>query len=212
MANIDLAAVGKNSLKSETGETVELQSLWKDQPVVLFFLRRFGCQICRWIAAEISKLEPDLRASGVALVGIGPEEFGLKEFKDGGFFKGTIYVDEKKKTYKDLGFKRYTAISVVPAAMGKKVRDVAAKAKADGVEGNFSGDLLQSGGMLIVAKGGEKVLLHFIQDSPGDYLPLEDISNAVGISATAKAGQRPVVRHPNDIPHRHPAVKLFAHD
>ncbi|CAF89067.1 unnamed protein product, partial [Tetraodon nigroviridis] len=47
----------------------------------------------------------------------------------------------------------YTAISVVPAAMGKKVRDVAAKAKADGVEGNFSGDLLQSGGMLIVAKG-----------------------------------------------------------
>ncbi|XP_003973388.2 prostamide/prostaglandin F synthase [Takifugu rubripes] len=192
MANIDLAAVGKNSLKSETGETVELQSLWKDQPVVLFFLRRFGCQICRWIAAEISKLEPDLRASGVALVGIGPEEFGLKEFKDGGFFKGTIYVDEKKKTYKDLGFKRYTAISVVPAAMGKKVRDVAAKAKADGVEGNFSGDLLQSGGMLIVAKGGGKVLLHFIQDSPGDYLPLEDISNAVGISATAKAGQRPV--------------------
>lgn len=157
-------------------QNVELQSLWKDQPVVLFFLRRFGCQICRWIAAEISKLEPDLRASGVALVGIGPEEFGLKDFKDGGFFKGckqvthggcrlfhqapvipmksihevttiiphlyelnldeeivklqqlliytiafffpengdnhqlsfvsAIYVDEKKKSYKDLGFKR----------------------------------------------------------------------------------------------------------
>lgn len=69
-------------------QTVELQSLWKDQPVVLFFLRRFGCQVCRWMASEISKLEPDLRASGVALVGIGPEEFGLQEFKDGGFFKG----------------------------------------------------------------------------------------------------------------------------
>lgn len=27
------------------------------------------------------------------------------------------------------------------------------QAKADGIEGNFSGDLLQSGGMLIVAKG-----------------------------------------------------------
>lgn len=40
------------------------------------------------MAAEISKLEPDLTASGVALVGIGPEEFGLKEFKEGGFFKG----------------------------------------------------------------------------------------------------------------------------
>ncbi|KAG8007693.1 Prostamide/prostaglandin F synthase [Nibea albiflora] len=145
MAKVDLAQVGKNSLKSaETGETVELQSLWQDQPVVLFFLRRFGCQICRWMASEISKLEPDLRASRVALVGVGPEEFGLKEFKEGGFFKGSIYIDEQKKTYKDLGFKRYTAVSVVPAALGKKVREIAAKAKADGIQGNFSGDLLQS--------------------------------------------------------------------
>ncbi|XP_041634733.1 prostamide/prostaglandin F synthase [Cheilinus undulatus] len=193
MTNVDLAQVGKNLLKSgETGENVELQSLWQDQPVVFFFLRRFGCQVCRWTASEVSKLEPDLRASGVALVGVGPEEFGLKEFKDGGFFKGSIYVDEQKKTYKDLGFKRYTAISVLPAAIGKKVREVAAKAKADGIQGNFSGDLLQSGGMLIVAKGGEKVLLHFVQESPGDYVPLEDISNALTISTTAKAGEKPV--------------------
>lgn len=193
MTNVDLDQVGENLLKSaETGESVELQSLWQNQPVVFFFLRRFGCQVCRWIASEISKLEPNLRASGVALVGVGPEEFGLKEFKEGGFFKGSIYIDEQKKSYKDLGFKRYTAISLVPAALGKKVRDVAAKAKADGIQGNFSGDLLQSGGMLIVAKGGEKVLLHFIQDSPGDHLPLEDISKALGISAKVEEGQRPV--------------------
>lgn len=193
MANVDLAQIGKNLLKSaETGESVELQSLWQNQPVVLFFLRRFGCQVCRWMAAEISKLEPDLRANGVALVGVGPEEFGVKEFQEGGFLKGSIYIDEEKKNYKALGFKRYTALSVIPAAVGKKVRDVASKAKADGIQGNFSGDLLQSGGMLIVAKGGEKVLLHFIQDSPGDQPPLEEISKALGISAKVKAGERPV--------------------
>lgn len=192
MANIDLAAIGNNLLKSETGENVELMSLWQNQPVVLFFLRRFGCQICRWMASEISKLEPDLKASGVSLVGIGPEEFGLKEFKEGGFFKGSVYIDEKKKSYKDLGFKRYTALSVLPAALGKKVREISAKASAGGIQGNFSGDLLQSGGILIVAKGGEKVLLHFIQDSPGDLVPLEDISKALGISADVKVGQKPV--------------------
>uniref|UniRef100_A0A3Q2VXT7 Prostamide/prostaglandin F synthase n=1 Tax=Haplochromis burtoni TaxID=8153 RepID=A0A3Q2VXT7_HAPBU len=154
MASVDLAKVGKNLLKSdESEEKVELQSLWQDQPVVLFFLRRFGCQVCRWTASEISKLEPDLRANGVALVGVGPEEFGLQEFKQGGFLKGPLYVDEQKKCYKDLGFKRYNALSVVPAALGKKVRDVAAKASAEGIQGNFSGDLLQSGGMVIVAKG-----------------------------------------------------------
>ncbi|KAM4740941.1 prostamide/prostaglandin F synthase isoform 1-T1 [Anableps anableps] len=193
MAKVDLAKVGKNLLKSaDNGEKVELQSLWQNQPVVVFFLRRFGCQVCRWMASEISKLEPDLGANGVSLVGVGPEEFGLQEFKEGGFFKGSIYVDEEKKCYKDLGFKRYTALSVVPAALGKKVRDVSSKASAAGIQGNFSGDLLQSGGMIIVAKGGEKVLLHFVQDSPGDFVPLEDISTALGISATVKAGQKPV--------------------
>ncbi len=49
---------------------------------------------------------------------------------------------------------------------------------------------------IFLCEGGEKVLLHFIQDSPGDLVPLEDISQALGISANVKAGQRPVVRHP----------------
>ncbi|KAK0134488.1 Prostamide/prostaglandin F synthase [Merluccius polli] len=160
---------------------VEVQSLWRGQTAILFFLRRFGCQVCRWTAAEISKLEPDLRANNIALVGIGPEETAL-------------YLDVNKKTYKDLGFKRYTALSLVPAALGKKVRDVSAKASAQGIQGNFSGDLLQSGGMLIVAKGGEKVLLHFVQDSPGDFVPLEDISKALGVSTNAQKGQMPVVK------------------
>lgn len=71
---------------------MELGSLWRDQTVVLFFLRRFGCQICRWTAAEVSKLEKDLKANGVALVGVGPEETGLKEFQEGGFFKGGEFI------------------------------------------------------------------------------------------------------------------------
>ncbi|KAJ3602911.1 hypothetical protein NHX12_030656 [Muraenolepis orangiensis] len=153
---------------------------------------RFGCQVCRWTAAEVSKLEPDLRANSIALVGIGPEETGLQEFRDGGFFKGALYLDEHKKTYKDLGFKRYTALSLVPAALGKKVRDASAKASAQGIQGNFSGDLLQSGGMLIVAKGGEKVLLHFVQNSPGDFVPLENLSKALGVSTNAQRGEMPV--------------------
>ncbi|XP_017539135.1 prostamide/prostaglandin F synthase [Pygocentrus nattereri] len=192
MSTLNLAKLSSNLLKSAaSGENVELGSLWQDRTAVIFFLRRFGCQVCRWTAAEVSKLEKDLKTNGVALIGVGPEETGLKEFKEGGFFKGDIYIDEKKQSYRDLGFKRYNAISVLPAAVGKKVREVASKASAEGIQGNFSGDLLQSGGMLIVAKGGEKVLLHFIQDSPGDHVPLEDIAKALGITASVQAGVRP---------------------
>lgn len=48
--------------------------------------------------------------------------------------------------------------------------------------------------LFFVCKGGESILLHFIQDSPGDHVPLEDISKTLGISAQVKAGQMPVVR------------------
>lgn len=65
---------------------------------------------------------------------------------------------------------------------------------------------------MLSVKGGEKVLLHFIQDSPGDYLSLEEITKAVGISATAKAGQRPVVRRLISIFFWHSTVKSFPFD
>lgn len=193
MSAVDLARVGANLVKNAaTAEVVELKTLWQDQPTVLFFLRRFGCQICRWTASEISKLKESFDSHNVRLIGIGPEEVGLKEFLDGNYFKGDIYIDEKKQCYKDLGFKRYNALNVVPAALGKKVREVVTKANADGIQGNFVGDLLQSGGMLIVSKGGEKVLLHFIQDSPGDHIPLETIIQTLGIRADGvQESQRP---------------------
>ncbi|XP_077314335.1 prostamide/prostaglandin F synthase [Lithobates pipiens] len=157
MGNVDLAKLGAILVKNAiTGETVELQTLWKDNTSVILFLRRFGCQICRWIAKDLSQLKESLDANQIRLIGIGPETVGLQEFLDGKYFTGELYLDESKQSYKELGFKRYNALSLVPAALGKKVRDIVTKANADGVQGNFSGDLLQSGGMLVVSKGKEK--------------------------------------------------------
>ena len=50
----------------------------------------------------------------------------------------------------------------------------------------------------VYCKGGEKVLLHFVQDSPGDFVPLEDISKALGVSTNAQEGQMPSVRLKNN--------------
>ncbi|XP_054857664.1 prostamide/prostaglandin F synthase [Eublepharis macularius] len=191
-ALVDLGKVGANTLKyAANGEMVELRSLWKDQPCVVLFLRRFGCQVCRWIAKEASKLKEPLESHGVRLVGVAPESVGLKDFLDGNYFKGELYLDETKQCYNDLGFKRYNALSIVPAALGKPVREVVTKANAEGIHGNFSGDLLQNGGTLIVSQGGEKVLLHFKQESPGDYVPLDTIMKTLGLSADAEEGARP---------------------
>uniref|UniRef100_A0A8C2SB00 Prostamide/prostaglandin F synthase n=1 Tax=Capra hircus TaxID=9925 RepID=A0A8C2SB00_CAPHI len=192
MSMVDLARVGACVLKhAVTGEAVELRSLWQEQACVVAGLRRFGCMVCRWIARDLSNLKGLLDQHGVRLVGVGPEALGLQEFLDGGYFAGELYLDESKQFYKELGFKRYNSLSILPAALGKPVRDVAAKAKAVGIQGNLSGDLLQSGGLLVVAKGGDKVLLHFVQKSPGDYAPPESILQALGISAEVGPSEPP---------------------
>ncbi|XP_006016311.1 prostamide/prostaglandin F synthase [Alligator sinensis] len=77
-----------------------------------------------------------------------------------------------------------------PESMGLKEFSDGNYFSGDGVQGNLSGDLLQSGGMLIVSQGGKKVIIHFIQESPGDYVPLEKIVKNLGISANVE-GMKP---------------------
>ncbi|XP_054297022.1 LOW QUALITY PROTEIN: prostamide/prostaglandin F synthase [Pongo pygmaeus] len=192
VSTVDLARVGACILKhAVTGEAVELRSLWRERACVVAGLRRFGCVVCRWIAQDLSSLAGLLDQHGVRLVGVGPEALGLQEFLDGDYFAGELYLDESKQLYKELGFKRYNSLSILPAALGKPVRHVAAKAKAVGIQGNLSGDLLQSGGLLVVSKGGDKLLLHFVQKSPGDYVPKEHILQVLGISAEVCASNPP---------------------
>ncbi|XP_030882953.1 prostamide/prostaglandin F synthase isoform X1 [Leptonychotes weddellii] len=128
MSTVDLARVGACVLKhAVTGEAVELRSLWREQACVVAGLRRFGCSVCRWIAPDLSSLRGLLDQHGVRLVGVGPEALGLQEFLDGGYFAGELYLDESKQFYRELGFRRYNSLSIVPAALGKPVRDVALK-------------------------------------------------------------------------------------
>ena len=52
-----------------------------------------------------------------------------------------------------------------------------------GLSGNFRGDGLLNGGMLIVTAGGEKVLLSHKQASPGDHVSNEQILEVLGIAS-----------------------------
>ena len=48
--------------------------------------------------------------------------------------------------------------------------------------------------MLFLLPGGKDVLLYFVQESPGDYLPLDTILKTLGISAKMEEGAKPQVR------------------
>lgn len=115
------------------------------------------------------------------MVGVGVEELGVEEFVKGNFWSGELYIDTKKQIYKDMKFKKLGFFGAIGSILGKKGRDMIADAKKDGINGDLKGDGFQNGGTIIVSKGGEKVLLNFVQESPADHVPLADVLKALGI-------------------------------
>lgn len=104
----------------------------------------------------------------------------MEEFQKGEFFKGELYIDAKKETYRLLGFKRFNFFSIFPALLAKTSRAAISKSKAEKVGGDLKGDGMQTGGTLVVEKGG-KTLLTFKQDNPADHVDLAEVLKALGI-------------------------------
>lgn len=170
--------------EAASGKDVVLESLWRDQRCVVMFFRRFACPYCRLDAVRLSKLKPQLDQANVRLVGIGHEKAGLEDFQKQEFFKGELYIDVEKNAYKALQFKRFNYFNIFPAILTSTARAKAAEAKKANVGGDMTtGDGLQTGGTLIVEKGGSSVLLNFKQESPEDYVGNSAILEALGITA-----------------------------
>ncbi|CAG0922505.1 unnamed protein product [Notodromas monacha] len=144
----------------------------------------FSSAFCRLGARDLSVIHPQLKAHNVRLIGIGLEQLGVEEFLEKRFFSGELYVDEKKKNYADLGYKRHGYFSILTALISRAARAMISRVKQEGVEGNFAGDGLQTGGTLIVERGG-KVLLDFKQDNPADHVEPAKILEILGIKSEA---------------------------
>ena len=98
-----------------------------------------------------------------------------------------VFVDEGKKTYRELGYKRYNFLSIWAALLTKISRAAISETRAQNISGNLSGDGLQNGGTLIVGRGGEKVLLNFHEEAPGEHVANEVILNALNITEVVRS-------------------------
>ncbi|CAH8852839.1 unnamed protein product [Trichobilharzia szidati] len=173
-----LAKVGTCVVQSALGsQTVTLDSFWRDQPCIITFFRRMGCKFCRLEAKNLSQLKPALDARNIKLIGITFDKDGVQEFLDGHYFEGDLYLDLDRKTYKALEYKKVSACSGLATLFSKAGRALNAQAKAAKIPGNMSGDGWQTGGLLVVEKGGE-VLYHFEQKqvvNHPDYKKIIDV-------------------------------------
>lgn len=61
------------SIQDASGETVTLQSLYQNQPIVLVFFRGGWCPICTKHTQELIKIYPQITSLGAEVVGISPD-------------------------------------------------------------------------------------------------------------------------------------------
>jgi prostamide/prostaglandin F2alpha synthase len=178
--------VANNVIKNaETDQDVTLSSLWSEGPAIIYFLRRFGCQICRWHAKNVSQLAAPLDGKNVRFVAIGPEKLGWDEFVQGKFWASPeVYYDPEKKLYQELGMKRSGILGVMGGMLTKKTWDMVGKTRSAGVSGNLKGDIYQLGGLFVVDKGGDKILYEFRQADFNDYPDVQAIAKSLGVEYT----------------------------
>ncbi|XP_053620639.1 prostamide/prostaglandin F synthase-like isoform X2 [Plodia interpunctella] len=182
----DINEIGSQKVKNvTTGESAELRSFWQDQNVAIIFFRRWGCMLCRLWAKELGEIAPVLKENNIKLVGVGVEEIGSKEFVDGKFFDGDLYYVENQSTYQTLGFKRFNLVTIITSLFWKQSRDAIFKGRGMGLGGDLKGDWVQTGGALLVQKGGN-LLRHFVQTGPGDHLSNLDILKDFGLESEYK--------------------------
>ena len=93
-----------------------------------------------------------------------------------------VYIDERKQTYQDLGYRRFNIISIFKALVSRISRAALSEVKTRNIHGNLSGDGLQNGGMLIVTRYGTRVIMNHREEVPGDHVSNEDILRALGLT------------------------------
>lgn len=126
---------------------------------------------CQEHAAEFRPHEKELAELGIQLVFVGtgrPDQAAY--FRERIGLDAPIWVDPERATYRHLGFRRSLTSTWGPlAALGY------ARALAKGFrQRSVKGDVLQQGGVLIVARGGAPVYCYASLAS-GDMPPMEEI-------------------------------------
>ena len=117
------------------------------------------------------------------VVGIGIEQRGYDEFKKGGYFKHTVYIDKLKQIYKKLKYKKPGILSCFGFCVKNFVneyKNVTAKYKDKNLafDSDLKKDVLQMGGSFLINRQG-KVLFEHIDTFYGDHAKEEQISEVV---------------------------------
>jgi len=171
-------ALREASLEGRDGRRFPLGELLGERPVLLVFLRQFGCIGCAEQVHGLLPRLPEIAALGVraVLVGSGPPDHidAFLERHDLADKSVEVYTDAALDAYRAVGLPRSVWATHGPKALVDFVRAFTHGHRP----GRVDGDAYQQGGALLVAEDGAIAWAH-ASDRIGGHADPADMVDAV---------------------------------
>lgn len=130
--------------------------------------------MCREEAAELSSLKPELDELGVPLYAVVKEDVGTEVQNFRAFFKGDVFLDERRKFFgpreRKMGLLGFLRVGVWLSGL---------RAFRKGFLGNVFGEGFILGGVYVIGKGQQGILLEHREIEFGDKVNIKDVIEAV---------------------------------
>lgn len=158
---------------SDESRSFKAKELWERNGAVIMAVRRPGCFLCREEAAGLSALKPDLDQLGIPLYAVVKEKIGTEVEDFQPYFKGEIFLDDKKRFYGPQK-RKMMFLGLIRLGVWQNFR----RAWKAGFEGNLEGEGLILGGVFVIGSGNQGILLEHREMEFGDKANLTAVLEA----------------------------------
>jgi peroxiredoxin len=151
------------TLADAAGKPVQLASLWRDGPALLFFLRHFGCALCRAALFRIRERAAEFEARNSAVTVIAPTDaVAAGRFRDLYRVSFPVLADPLRHSYRAFGIHEGSLLDAIgPGVLARQLRE--------SLHGNLAyvdprgPTLRQLGGVVVVDRAGGVRFTHVAQ-------------------------------------------------
>jgi peroxiredoxin len=166
-------------VRGPDGSPVYLSSLWAVQPLVLAFLRHFGCPFCRRALAALQAAAPEIAARGARIAAVTMAAPGEAASYCGARAPNVLCLaDEERRAFRAYGLGRASGLDVLrPDVVLEGFRATI----AGHLPGVPVGDPWQMPGTFVIGADGRIRLAHYsrtVADNPDPALILVALPEA----------------------------------
>jgi peroxiredoxin len=161
---------------------VELRQRWQHGPLVVMFMRHFGCAFCREHLIKMGRAIDDFRGAGAEVVAVFQYSAeATRDFCTSRKVPFDCFGDPLREAYAEVEVGRGTRDQVLGRTIAKRYLGVLVKSrvlgstKAKAVQG---GDMMQLPGTFVVGDDGRVLYAHYAVSS-ADFAPVDAVLAAV---------------------------------